>query len=257
MTDKVLNGDGRKPRVFGYCRASTKKQVDSPETQKENEKKYATLLGLGDVTFFVDAAQSGKIPWEERDAGKELFKQLRPGDHVILAKLDRAFRKLSDCVVVLEKFERLGIKLHIVNLLGGAIDLSSPMGRFLIHILAAFAELERAFISERTKDGIAKKKRKNVAHSRFPGYGFRWKKVWLDGKQVKIKERDDDERNVMRSILTWRMQDEALSWKQISDHLTYNLKLKTKDGGTWDVNRVRRACEAELRLQLAEQRGNR
>jgi DNA invertase Pin-like site-specific DNA recombinase len=243
--------------VYIYARASTKKQIDSPETQKDIARKYAVLNSLGDATIFVDAAKSGKTPWEDRDAGRELFKRLKPGDHVIVARLDRAFRRLADCVVVLEKFERLGVRLHVCNMLGGALDLASPMGRFLIHILAAFAELERAFISERTKDGLANKKRKNVAHTRFPGYGCKWKKVWVDGKLVKVRERDDDERNVMRSILSWRMQDQPLSWKQIADHLTYTLKLKTKDGGLWDANRVRRACEAELRLQLSEQRGNR
>lgn len=247
----------RNPKTFGYARASTKKQVESPETQKETMKKYASMLDLGDVTFFADAATSGKISWEERDAGKELFRQIRAGDHVIIGKLDRAFRKLSDCVVVLERFEKMGVKLHIVNLMGGAIDLSSPMGRFLIHILAAFAELERAFISERTKDGLAKRKTKNVCAARFPGYGFHWEKRVVDGKRAKIAVRDDEERNVMRSILTWRMQDQPLSWKEIADHLTYQLKLHTKDGGLWDVNRVRRACKAELLLQLKEQRGNR
>jgi len=143
--------EDRKPRIFGYCRASTKKQVESPETQKESIKRYATFNVMGDVTFFVDAAKSGKISWEDREAGKELFKQLRPGDHVIIMRLDRAFRRLADCVGVLEKFKRMGIKLHICSMLGGAIDLSSPMGLFLIHILAAFAELERSFIPERTR----------------------------------------------------------------------------------------------------------
>ena len=243
--------------VYGYGRASTKKQEDSPETQKDIMRRYATFNQLGDVTFFIDAARSGKVSWEDREAGLALFARLRRGDDLIIPKLDRAFRRLADCVVVLEKLERMGVRLHVCNLMGGAIDLSSPMGRFLIHILAAFAELERAFISERTKDGLAGKKKRNVCHTRFPGYGFRWKTVWLEGKRTKVKERDDEERNVMRSILQWRMQDGPLGWKEIADHLTYNLKLKTKDGGAWDINRVRRACEAELKLQLSEQRGNR
>lgn len=247
----------RQPRVFGYGRASTKKQVESPETQKEMIKKYAVYNNLGDVTFFVDAATSGKVEWGDRDAGKEMFRQLRAGDHVILTKLDRAFRKLSDCVTVLEKFERLGVKLHICNLMGGAIDLSSPMGRFMIHILAAFAELERAFISERTKDGLAKRKTKGVKHTRFPGYGFRWEKRTVDGKVARVKVRDDEERNVMRSILGWRMQDQPLGWDEIRQHLTYGLKLVTKDGKPWDENRIRRACKAELQLQLMEQKSNR
>jgi DNA invertase Pin-like site-specific DNA recombinase len=244
------------PRVFHYARASTRKQEASPETQKETALKYALFNNLGDVTHFVDAATTGKIPWQERDAGQALFRQLRTGDHVILAKLDRAFRKLSDCVTVLEKFETMGVKLHICNLMGGAIDLSSPMGRFMIHILAAFAELERAFISERTRDGIRNRKHRGFKHSRHPGYGFRWEKRILRGKVERVRVPDDDERNVMRVILRYRMQENPLSWKEIADHLTDDLKLKTKDNGPWGVNRVRRACEAELNLQLREQRGD-
>jgi DNA invertase Pin-like site-specific DNA recombinase len=242
--------EDRKPRVFGYCRASTKKQVESI-------KRYATFNVMGDVTFFVDAAKSGKVSWEDREAGKELFKQLRPGDHVIISRLDRAFRRLADCVGVLEKFKRMGIRLHICSMLGGAIDLSSPMGLFLIHILAAFAELERSFISERTKEGLAARKAKHVIHTRFPGYGFRWKVVWIDGKKTKVAIRDDEERNVMRSILQWRMQDEPLSWKQIADHLQYTLRLKTREGFLWDENRISRSCKAELMLQLKEGRRDR
>jgi DNA invertase Pin-like site-specific DNA recombinase len=247
--------DDRKPRVFAYCRASTKQQVESPETQKEMIQKYAVFNNLGDVTFFADRATSGKTAWEDRDAGRELVGRLRKGDHVVITKLDRAFRRLADCVVTLEKFERLGVKLHVVNMLGGAIDLSSPMGRFLIHILAAFAELERAFISERTRDGLAKRKRDRVAHTRFPGYGRRWEKRWVDGRLAKVAVPDDDERAVMRSILGWRTQDEPLSWKEIADHLTHTLRLKTRDGFLWDANRVRRACVAERDLQHLEQRG--
>ena len=247
----------RPPGVFGYCRASTKKQVESPETQKEMIKKYAVYHNLGDVTFLVDAATSGKVSWEDRDAGKELFRQLRAGDHVILTKLDRAFRKLSDCVIVLETFERLGVKLHICNLMGGAIDLSSPMGRFMIHILAAFAELERAFISERTKDGLARRKKAAVQHCHHPGYGFTWEKRVVDGKRINVRVSNDEERNVMRSILSWRMRDHPLSWTEIEEHLKDNLDLKTKDGKPWDANRIRRACKAELLLQLSEQKAGR
>jgi putative DNA-invertase from lambdoid prophage Rac len=240
--------------TYGYGRSSTGKQPDSPEIQKGNIGNYAALNGLGEVTYFVDAAISGKVPWEQREAGRELFSRLKPGDHVIVAKLDRAFRRLADCVIVLEKLERMGIKLHICNMLGGAIDLSSPMGRFLIHILAAFAELERAFIAERTRDGLANKKRRGVCHARFPGYGFRWAKRVIDGKTHRVKVRDDEERDVMKSIHQWRTIEPALSWHEISYRLRRTLKVKTKDGGEWGVNRVRRAFRAEEELQLQEQR---
>jgi site-specific DNA recombinase len=244
------------PRVYGYCRASTKKQEDSPEVQKEHIKRYVTLQQLGDVTFFVDAAKSGKIAIEDREGGRTLFGRLKRGDHLIIAKLDRAFRRLADCVVVLERMERLGIKIHVVNLLGGALDLGSPMGRFLIHILAAFAELERAFISERTKDGLANKKRSGVAHTCFPGYGFKWEKRQIDGRWVKVKVRDDQEREVMKSIAQWRMQEPPVAWDEIRNHLR-SLGILTKDGTEWTIERIRRVCKAELELQLSEQRANR
>ncbi len=245
------------PAIYGYGRASTRKQEDSPEVQKEHIQRYATLHQLGDVTVFIDSAKSGKVAWQDRPGGAALFGRLKPGDHVIIAKLDRAFRRLADCVVVLEQLERMGVKLHVVNLLGGAIDLSSPMGRFLIHILAAFAELERAFISERTKDGLANKKKRGVAHTHYPGYGYRWQKQVIDGKWVKVKVRDDQERQVMASIVAWRMGSPPIGWEEITRHLNHNLKLKTKDGTAFTVERVRRLCKAELELQLHEQRGNR
>lgn len=240
--------------TFGYARASTKLQIESPETQKSNIGKYAGLYDLGEVTYFVDIAKSGKVPWEQRDAGRDLFARLKPGDNLIVAKLDRAFRRLSDCVAVLEKFEQMKIKLHVTNMLGGAIDLSSPMGRFLIHILAAFAELERAFISERTRDGLAGRKRKSRAVSAYPGYGFEFAEKQIDGKLVKIKVPNPQEREVMQRIVRWRADDPPLSWDEISRRL---LAIKTKHGGTWDPSRVRRAFRAELQLQLEEQRESR
>jgi len=242
----------RDPKTFGYARASTDTQEESADTQKGIIAAYAARAGLGDVTYFVDAATSGKTAIDSRIAGKELLRQIRPGDSFVISKLDRAFRSLKDCAIVLDRFERLGIKLHICNFMGGAVDLSHPMSKAMVQMLAVFAELEAKNISERTKEGLAKRKRKNVAHTRFPGYGFRWKKVQIEGKWTKVRERDDGERNVMRSILSWRMQDQPLSWKEISDHLTYTLKIKTKDGSQWDVNRVRRACQAELLLLQTE-----
>lgn len=114
-----------------------------------------------------------------------------------------------------------------------------------------------AFISERTRDGLAKRKKSGVRHTRHPGYGFQWEKRTVAGKVVRVAVRDDEERNVMRSILEWRMQDQPMGWDEIRQHLEYGLKLTTKDGKLWDENRIRRACKAELQLQLREQRGNR
>lgn len=244
----------REPLVAGYGRASTKKQIDSPEIQKTKMGAYAKTNDLGNVTYFIDAAVSGKIPWKDRPAGRELFSMLRPGDHVIVSKLDRAFRSLSDCVEAFDYFERLGVKIHVVNLMGGALDLSSSMGRFVVHILAAFAELERAFISERTRDGMQGKKLDHKRYCHYPGYGFKWGRRWDGGKWVQHRIADPEERNVMKSIHKWRTQQDQLSWEEIVDHL-HNLGVKTRGGKEWNLNRVRRAARAEAALVLKEQYG--
>ncbi len=250
----------RGPRIWGYGRASTKKQEASPDVQKEKIKDYVKFFDLtktiGDVTFFIDSATSGKIPIDDRVAGHQLFGYLRPGDHVVIAKLDRAFRNLKDCVLVLERFEKMGIKLHVVSMMGGALDLSSAMGKFIVHVLAAFAELERSFISERTREGLQHRKKKGERYCRDPGYGFRWEKRTIGGKRVKVKVRDDDERTVMRSILTWRTQQDILSWSEIEGHIK-DLGIMTKDGNPWSDSRIRRAAREEAKLQLAELNGRR
>jgi hypothetical protein len=102
---------------------------------------------------------------------------------------------------------------------------------------------------------LAHRKKKNVQYCHFPGYGFRWEKRRMDGKTVRTKVRDDEERNVMRSIVGWRVQDNPLSWDEIEAHLK-NLNIINKEGRFWTEQRIRRACKAELKLQLEEGRAN-
>jgi putative DNA-invertase from lambdoid prophage Rac len=255
--DKLVRGSvpvdkGTPMRVFGYCRASTMKQAESPETQKGLIAKYCEFMGMPvPKSYYVDPGVSGKVPIGERPAGGVLLGQLKHGDHVVVAKVDRMFRRLSDAATVLDQFERNGIRLHICNLMGGAIDLSSPIGRFLIHILAAFAEMERSFIRERIKDGVARARQKDIR----PGLarlGFKKVKAWdkTKNRYVKISVKDDEERAVMGEILKMRL--DGMTFKEISDLLTFDRKLKTKHNADWTIMRVWKAFRAELILQAAE-----
>lgn len=246
----------RPPRVYGYCRASTSKQADSTDTQKGLIRQYADAQKLGDITWCVDPATSGKTPLGERIAGRSLLNAVRPGDVVIISKLDRMFRSTKDGCTVLDEFKRRGVKLHVCNLMGGAVDLSSAMGMFFVQILTAFAELERAFISERTKDGLAAKKSQRVRHTRHAGYGFTWlRRKGADGKPERVRVSCPEEREVMAAIVRYR-HDHQLTWPEIEAHLSKHNAFM-KDGIRWDQSRIRRAYQAELELRLAEQRNNR
>jgi DNA invertase Pin-like site-specific DNA recombinase len=79
-------------RVYGYIRASTDKQIASPETQRQIIEDYAKRLGKSVDRFFTDPATSGKKRLQDRDAGRELMAILPPRDTVIVARLDRLSR---------------------------------------------------------------------------------------------------------------------------------------------------------------------
>ena len=138
------------PRVFGYCRVSTGGQ--DVENQKRIISEYLRFKGM-DLTEFYSDVCSAKHSLAQRPAGRELLATVRKDDIVVITALDRAFRRTIDCLTVLENWQAKGVKLHVINLggNGASVDMSSPIGRFMLQIMAGVAELERSYISERTK----------------------------------------------------------------------------------------------------------
>lgn len=88
----------------------------------------------------------------ERPAFTAALDSLLPGDTFVIWKMDRAFRSLIHALAVLEDFEGRGIAFQSLT---EEIDTATAMGRFVYQIRNAFAELERAIISERTRAGMA------------------------------------------------------------------------------------------------------
>jgi DNA invertase Pin-like site-specific DNA recombinase len=250
-------------RCYGYVRVSTDKQSLSPQAQRQAIEEAARRMGKAVDGWFQDApvqnpdgswndAASGKVPITERKAGKELCARLQKGDVVIAAKVDRAFRRLSDCVLMLDRWERLGVGLVLCDfpMIG---DLSNPWNKAMLQLIAVFAEIERKLTSQRTREGLAMRKKKGHALNRFPGYGFTWEKSWdpETRKRVKVRVANPEERAVMRQIVKWRLDDYA--WDEITAHL-FRQGVKTKHGTTWSRARVIRAFRAELALQDSENR---
>jgi len=85
---------------------------------------------------------------------------VRRGDVLVVARLDRLARSLSHLLSVIAELDAKGA--HFKSL-ADPIDTTTPQGRFALQVLGAVAELERALIQERTKDGLrAAKKRGRV-----------------------------------------------------------------------------------------------
>jgi DNA invertase Pin-like site-specific DNA recombinase len=146
--------------VFGYARVSTEEQADgtSLAEQRRQIAGLAMTAGLDGLEYIEDAGVSGATPIFRRPAGSRLA-DLRRGDVVIVAKLDRLSRDLIDALTVMRDWEAAGVRL-IIN---GYGDCTGPQsqgstGRLVIEVMAVFAGHERRVLKERQRDGQAAKR---------------------------------------------------------------------------------------------------
>jgi DNA invertase Pin-like site-specific DNA recombinase len=148
--------------VLGYCRVSTLEQGGngaSLEGQRraiveEIERRGWTLLEV------VEEVASGKAA-DARQGLQEALARLERGDAdaLIVAKLDRLTRSLLDFASIIERAEREGWLLIVVD---QGFDLSTPHGRAMAGMLAVFAQFEREMISARTRDALAVKRAQGI-----------------------------------------------------------------------------------------------
>ncbi len=163
-------------KAIGYTRCSTQEQADSGlglDAQSERIRAYCGMRGLTLLDLITDAGESGGKPLDTREGGQRLLTAIRErkADAVVLLKLDRGFRNATDCLSTVEKWEKAGVALHVVDLGGNAIDTTSAAGRFMLVILAGAAEMERNLTRERTRSAMAVKKANGQRVGTVP-YGF-------------------------------------------------------------------------------------
>jgi putative DNA-invertase from lambdoid prophage Rac len=126
-----------------------------------------------------------------------LLAQLRKGDHLCFAKLDRAFRSARDCCHnTLALLKERGVSTSTCDLPDGADVTGNGIAALLIGIMAPVAEWERERIRERTAD----QKRLAKDQGRYLGGKVPWDKKVVDGKLVD----DETKRTVVRRLREWR-----------------------------------------------------
>tara|TARA_R110002072_G_scaffold297929_2_gene471206 strand:- start:1720 stop:2427 length:708 start_codon:yes stop_codon:yes gene_type:complete len=163
-----------------YVRVSTTEQARSGlglEDQELRCRAYARMMNLEIAAVLVDAGVSAGKALASRPAGHELLSKTRGRKpdvaHVIVLKLDRAFRNASDALRVTEDWDRRGVVFHVVDMGGSAMNLSSAVGRAFLTVAAAFAELERSLVSERTRAAARRVRARGKSWGGRAPYGFR------------------------------------------------------------------------------------
>jgi site-specific DNA recombinase len=211
-------------RAYGYIRVSTGKQASeghSMGAQREKIEAYCKMKGMELAGVYVDPGQSGSKQLDERTEGGKLVSSLTKGDHVVVTKLDRAFRSAADCLVTVEKWDKAGIGLHLLDMGGISIDTKTPAGKMFLTMMAGFAEMERALASERTKVISDHLKASGRVYSQAP-YGY----VAVDGKLVA----EPAEQQVITRMK--KLRTKGLSYASIAKKLADD-EIATKNGGRW------------------------
>jgi len=127
--------------LLGYARVST--------TDQQPQLQVDALERAGCYRVFTETA-SGARP--DRPTLEQLLDQLRPGDTLVVWKLDRLGRSLRHLVDTVTGLADRGVGFRSLQ---EAIDTTTPGGRLVFHVFAALAEFERDLIRERTAAGLA------------------------------------------------------------------------------------------------------
>lgn len=170
------------PSIYGTIRVSSNPQVESGLGLDAQEariaERYASLLArypdLQRGKVYRDKAVSAsRTAFRQRPESGKLFARLKRGDHLVIAKLDRAFRSTKDCLYTLDELRKRGVTVHILDI---DIDTSTPMGQLMMTLLAAIAQWESQRLGERIKDALAERRKRApdvaVTAQRVIGYAI-------------------------------------------------------------------------------------
>ncbi|HPG04667.1 MAG TPA: recombinase family protein [Beijerinckiaceae bacterium] len=219
-------------RLLGYARVSTEEQATDAQIDE------LSRAGCGAIFQEHGSGASRARPELAR-----LLKEIRPGDVLVVVRLDRLARSVSHLLEVIERLETKGAHFRSLR---DPIDTSTPQGMFSLQVLGAVAQLERALISERTKAGIAAAK----ARGKRPGNpGLRARDPAAIRKAAAARDKvftGDVLTTMDRWLPTVRRMRPSSPWDDV-------VRVLNQDGGQkWSVERLRRAVRRAVRERVAD-----
>ncbi len=126
---------------IGYVRISTKDQ--------STDLQDAAMAQAGVTKVYTDRGVSGSVA--NRDGLNAALDRVEKGDVLVVWKLDRLGRNTKNVLEVIEQLTSNGVGFRSLT---EGLDTTGPMGKAMLTIMAAFAELERSTMLERTRAGL-------------------------------------------------------------------------------------------------------
>lgn len=139
---------------IGYVRAST--------TDQNTARQEVLMESLGVDQVYIDR-MSGKNT--DRPELRRMMTFVREGDTVIVESISRFTRNTRDLLELVEKLSAKGVEFVSKK---ETIDTTTPTGKFMLTVFGAVAELEREYILQRQREGVAIAKDNGVYKGRKP-----------------------------------------------------------------------------------------
>lgn len=227
--------------MCGYLRVSLTDQAErgvSLPAQRERVQAWATAQGLDLVAVEEDRGASGGLAPHRRPGLTRALERVRSGeaDGIVVVKLDRLSRSVRDTLDLIERSDREGWRLASVS---ENLDTGTATGRFVVTLLAALGEMERAQIGERTSTAMDHIAREGRARSRFLPFGFRQgaseATEAVAGDRSALVE-DDAEQAILRRMLALR--DEGNGAQRIAKALGNEGTPNPRTGRAWSTGTV-------------------
>lgn len=160
-------------KLIGYARVSTKAQ--------DTDRQEIDLLAAGvrHDDLYVDHGVSGAKA--SRVALDKALDALHDGDTLVITTLDRLGRSTVNMLALAEEIKGKGAGLRVLNLGGGNVDTSTPMGAMVFTVMAALGQMELEIKKERIGDSVAKR--------RAAGKSLGGRKVQFTDRQIKSAAR--------------------------------------------------------------------
>ena len=134
--------------LIGYARVSKSDGSQVHDLQRD----ALAAVGVEPGHIYEDSASGRR---DSRPGLDACVKALRPGDTLVVWKLDRLGRDLRHLVTLVDDLTKRGVGLKVLAGEGASIDTGTANGRLIFGIFAALAEFERELIAERTRAGLA------------------------------------------------------------------------------------------------------
>jgi site-specific DNA recombinase len=194
-SEKTPRRSTKKSRCAIYTRKSSEEGLEqafnSLDAQREacaafiQSQKHEGWTVL--PTLYDDGGVSGGTL--ERPALKRLLADIEAGqiDVIVVYKVDRLTRALSDFAKLVEVFDRRGVSFVSIT---QQFNTTTSMGRLTLNVLLSFAQFEREVIGERVRDKIAASKKRGMWMGGMPPLGY-------DVKDRKLVINDDEARIVV------------------------------------------------------------